>query len=321
VNTDLQHIQETLQNARTEIGKVVLGQSSVIDQCLMVILSGQHALLEGVPGIGKTLLVNAMAQALGCDFQRIQMTPDLMPSDIIGTSMFDMKEQTFHLVKGPVFTTFLLADEVNRAPAKTQSALLQAMQERSVAIDRDVHSLHEAFTVFATQNPVEHEGTYPLPEAQKDRFMLKIQVGYPEAAIESDLAKRFLTGTSPETSLTQQVIQPVLNPESLKAAKQTLQQISVSSDIVDYATQLVRATREDEHLLSGASPRATIALLMGARVQAVLEERDFVTPDDLKRLAHGAMDHRLILHPEFEIEGVSVHDVVAEILNQVPVPR
>lgn len=321
MNTDIQHLQETLQQARTEIGKVVLGQEAVIDQCLMVIFAGQHALLEGVPGIGKTLLVNSLAQALGCDFQRIQMTPDLMPADIIGTSMFDMKEQSFHLVKGPVFTTFLLADEINRAPAKTQSALLQAMQERSVAIDREVHQLSDAFTVFATQNPVEHEGTYPLPEAQKDRFMLKIQVGYPEESVETAIAHRFLTGNAPEKALAQHQIQPVLTPDALQGAKDTLNQIAVSDELVEYASRLVRATRDDEHLLTGASPRATIALLLGARVQAVLEERDFITPDDIKALAHGALDHRLILHPEFEIEGITVGEVVGDILNQIPVPR
>ncbi|WFB36767.1 MoxR family ATPase [Kiritimatiellota bacterium B12222] len=321
MNTDTTALQELIHRARIEIGKIVLGQQEVIDQALIVIFSGQHALLEGVPGIGKTLLVNTLAKVLGCDFQRIQMTPDLMPADIIGTHMYNMRDQSFELVKGPVFTSFLLADEINRAPAKTQSALLQAMQERTVAIDRENLVLDPAFTVFATQNPVEHEGTYPLPEAQKDRFMLKISVGYPDESVETDLAHRFLQGTPPGKRLDSGDVQPVLQPGDLLQARETLEQVAVKPELTEYATRIVRATRDHEYLLTGASPRATIALLMGARVAAVLEGRDFITPDDIKSLAHGALDHRLILHPEFEIEGLTVHEVVNQLLDEVPVPR
>jgi MoxR-like ATPase len=321
MNTELEPLQTLLNEARREIGKVVLGQAGVIDQCLTVIFSGQHALLEGVPGVGKTLLVNTLAKVLGCEFQRIQMTPDLMPADIIGTNVFSMKDQEFSLVKGPVFTSFLLADEINRAPAKTQSALLQAMQERTVAIDREVFQLDPAFTVFATQNPVEHEGTYPLPEAQKDRFMLKINVTYPDEETETDLASRFLGGHSPESVLKADEVRAVLPPGELLRAREALRAIAVKPELVRYAAQVIRTTRDHEHILVGASPRATVALLMGARVYAVLDGRNFVTPDDIKTLVPGVLDHRLILRPEFEIEGLTVTEVIQEILRNVTVPR
>lgn len=321
MNTDTTHLQDLLQSARREIGKVILGQRDFIDECLVVIFSGQHALLEGVPGIGKTMMVNTLAKVLGCEFQRIQMTPDLMPADIVGTNMFNMRDQTFTLVKGPVFTSFLLADEINRAPAKTQSALLQAMQERTVAIDRENFKLDPAFTVFATQNPVEHEGTYPLPEAQKDRFMLKIGVKYLEEDDEADLARRFLDGHSPESVLAGDEVRPVLTAEELVKARATLREVAVKPELVAYATRIVRATRDNENILTGASPRATIALLMGARVAAVLDGRDFVTPDDIKRLVPGVLDHRLILQPEFEIEGLTVAEVIRSLLDEVTVPR
>ncbi|MCC5843343.1 MAG: MoxR family ATPase [Verrucomicrobia bacterium] len=321
MNTELEPLQTLLNEARREIGKVVLGQSGVIDQCLTVIFSGQHALLEGVPGVGKTLLVNTLAKVLGCEFQRIQMTPDLMPADIIGTNVFNMKEHEFTLVKGPVFTSFLLADEINRAPAKTQSALLQAMQERSVAIDREIFRLDPAFTVFATQNPVEHEGTYPLPEAQKDRFMLKIHVTYPDEDTEIDLAGRFLEGHSPESVLKDDEVRAVLPPGELLKARAALGGIAVQPELVRYAAQVIRTTRDHEHILVGASPRATVALLLGARVYAVLDGREYVIPDDIKALVPAVLDHRLILRPEFEIEGLTVTEVIQEILRNVTVPR
>ncbi len=258
---------------------------------------------------------------LGCDFQRIQMTPDLMPADIIGTNVFNMKEHEFTLVKGPVFTSFLLADEINRAPAKTQSALLQSMQERSVAIDRENFKLDPAFTVFATQNPVEHEGTYPLPEAQKDRFMLKISVTYPDEETETDLAGRFLSGHSPESVLNADDLRAVLQQGELLNAREALRGIAVQPELVRYAAQVIRATRDHEHILVGASPRATVALLLGARVYAVLDGRDFVIPDDIKTLVPAVLDHRLILRPEFEIEGLTVTEVIQELLRNVSVPR
>lgn len=318
---DPTHLQELLHATRREIGKVILGQREVIDQCLVVIFSGRHALLEGVPGVGKTLLVNTLSHVLGCEFQRIQMTPDLMPSDIIGTNVFDMRTQSFTLVKGPVFTSFLLADEINRAPAKTQSALLQAMQERTVAIDRENFTLDPAFTVFATQNPVEHEGTYPLPEAQKDRFMLKITVPYPGEDEEADLASRYMEGRGPESVLREGGVEAVLTHDELVRARGTLDTIAVKPELTRYAAKIIRATRDNENVLVGASPRATVALLLGARVMAALDDRDFVTPDDIKSLVPPVLDHRLILRPEFEIEGLTVGEVIHEILREVTVPR
>jgi len=321
MNESHQHLEQLLQSARAEIQKVILGQSAVIDQCLTVIFTGQHALLEGVPGVGKTLLVNTLAQVLGCEFQRVQMTPDLMPSDIIGTHVFNLRDQSFTLVKGPVFTSFLLADEINRAPAKTQSALLQAMQERSVAIDREIFSLDDSFTVFATQNPVEHEGTYPLPEAQKDRFMLKIDVAYPDEETETELGSRVLGGNPPEQGLRDGSVQHVLEPGELARAREALSAISVKPELVAYATKVIRATRDHEQIFVGASPRATLALLLGARVTAALDGRDFVIPDDIKSLASPVLHHRLILRPEFEIEGLTVDEVIEGLLREVAVPR
>jgi len=321
VTTEFEQIKELLAQARQEIAKVVIGQEKVVDHCLIAILAGQHALLEGVPGVAKTLLVNTLAKVLGCDFKRIQMTPDLMPTDIIGTNIFDMKTQTFTLVKGPIFTTFLLADEINRAPAKTQSALLQAMQERSVVIDRENFTLDPAFTVFATQNPVEHEGTYPLPEAQKDRFMLKINVEYPQEEQEITLAHRFLSDNAPEKALCSNTIEPVLEPGKVMETRKCLQAISIREELVTYATQIIRSTRTHESLLVGGSPRATMALLMGSRVLAAIEGRDYVTPDDIKSLAKPVLVHRVILRPEYEIEGLTVDEVIEQILQQVTVPR
>ncbi|MEM8550164.1 MAG: MoxR family ATPase [Verrucomicrobiota bacterium] len=321
MSTDFATLHSTINQARAEVAKVVIGQEAVIDQCLIVIFAGQHALLEGVPGVAKTLLVNTLAQILGCEFNRIQSTPDLMPTDIIGTSIYNMRDQTFDVVKGPIFTHFLLADEINRAPAKTQSALLQAMQERSVVIDRENYALDPSFTVFATQNPVEHEGTYPLPEAQKDRFMLKIIVDYPEEDHERQLAQRILTGEAPEHSLKSGGVQPILERGQLEQARQAFQFIAIKEELVNYAVEIVRQTRQSESVLVGASPRATIALILAARVNAAIQGRDYVVPDDIKVMVGPVVNHRLILRPEFEIEGLTIDEVVTDMVNTVAVPR
>lgn len=321
MNTEFTQLQSIIEQARAEINKVIIGQQEVIDQCLVVIFSGQHALLEGVPGLAKTLLVNTLARVLGCEFNRIQSTPDLMPTDIIGTSIYDMPTQSFKIVKGPVFTSFLLADEINRAPAKTQSALLQAMQERTVAIDREVYSLSPDFTVFATQNPVEHEGTYPLPEAQKDRFMLKINIDYPDSEDELSLVTRVVNDTSPERSLQSGEIEAVLEPGQLAAARKAFKQVVVKPELLEYCVKIVRQTRDSENILVGASPRATIALTLASRVRAAIDGRDFVTPDDVKSMIEPVLNHRLILQPEFEIEGLTISDVVREITHSIEVPR
>jgi MoxR-like ATPase len=314
-------LKDTLARARTEISKVIIGQQEVVDLALVAIFTNQHALIEGVPGVAKTLLVRSLGQVLGCEFGRIQFTPDLMPADITGTNIFNLQKNDFTLVRGPIFTTFLLADEINRAPAKTQSALLQAMQERTVTIDRESHPLPANFTVFATQNPVESEGTYPLAEAQKDRFMLKISMSPPERTDELLLARRSLGADSPEAVLNRGEVQHVITAEDLAALRFQLRQITLRDELVAYAVDLVRATRTHEAVLVGAGPRASQSLLLASRAWAALEGRDFVTPDDIKRLSKPVLEHRLILRPEFELEGATVSEAIERILQSVPVPR
>ncbi len=314
-------LKTILARAKEEIARVIIGQDQVIDSALIAIFTGHHALIEGVPGVAKTLLVRTMARVLGCEFSRIQFTPDLMPADITGTHVFNIQKNTFSLVKGPIFTTFLLADEINRAPAKTQSALLQAMQERTVTIDRDTHSLSDYFTVFATQNPIEYQGTYPLPEAQMDRFMLKITMPHPDRTEELDLAHRMLGSESPEAVLQGGAVQTVCPAEMLGELRKQLESIRVKEDLVHYLVDIVRQTRQHQGVLIGASPRATQALLLGSRAYAAITGRDFVTPDDIKTMAIPVLCHRIILRPEYEIEGLAIEEVIEQILQRVTVPR
>ena len=318
-NTDL--LMKALARAKQEVAKVIIGHDAVVDQALIAIFNGAHALIEGVPGVAKTLLVRTLAHIMRCDFARIQFTPDLMPTDITGTHIFNFQKNEFTLVKGPVFTTFLLADEINRAPAKTQSALLQAMQERTVTIDRTTHELSENFTVFATQNPIEYEGTYPLPEAQKDRFMLKINMDLPPQEDELDLARRMLGEEAPETILESGAIQSIITPDILAKLRQLLEQILVKEELVAYIVDIVRKSRTHQNVLVGAGPRATQSLLLAGRTYAAINGRDFVTPDDIKAMAMPVLEHRLILRPEFEIEGLTVREVIDSILKEVTVPR
>ena len=319
MNTE--RLKEVLARARQETGKVIIGQHEVIEKALICIFTGNHALIEGVPGVAKTLLVRTLAHVLGADFARIQFTPDLMPADITGTNVFNLQRNEFSLIKGPIFTSFLLADEINRAPAKTQSALLQAMQERLVTIDRDTHSLPGNFTVFATQNPIEYEGTYPLPEAQKDRFMLKITMAPPDRTEELSLAQRTMTKDAPETLLTQGVVQPVIKAEDLAELRGGLAAITLREELIAYLVDIVRATRSHESILVGAGPRATQSLIMAARAYAAISGRDFATPDDVKIMTPAVLEHRLILRPEFEIEGLTALEVIQQILQQIAVPR
>ena len=317
----LSHLEDLLGRVRAEAAKVIIGQPVVLNHALIVILTGHHALIEGAPGVAKTLLVRTLARVLGCDFSRIQFTPDLMPADITGTSVFNLQRNEFMLVRGPVFTEFLLADEINRAPAKTQSALLQAMQERTVTIDRDTHALPANFTVFATQNPIEHEGTYPLPEAQKDRFMLKIQMPWPERAGELELARRLAGQHSPEAVLASGEVHAVLTADRIHEARLLLDLITVRPELIEYIVDLVRTTRTHESVMVGSGPRATQALLLSSRAHAAISGRDFLTPDDVRAMALPVLGHRLTLRPEFEMEGVLVNEVIAKIFEQVPVPR
>jgi len=314
-------VKEILSKARAEVAKVIIGQQKVIDQCLIAIFTGQHILIEGVPGIAKTLLVRTLAKVLGTDFGRIQFTPDLMPSDITGTNVFNLKEGDFHLVKGPLFTSFLLADEINRAPAKTQSALLQAMQERQVTIDGENHELPSSFTVFATQNPVEYEGTYPLPEAQKDRFLLKVAMDYPDRTEELVLAAQSLGGEPPERRLESGEVEAVLDQATLGHMRDALQGVTVRDELAAYAVDLVRQSRCSESIQVGAGPRATQALLLSSRALAAIEGRDFVTPDDIRVMADPVLAHRIVLRPEYEIEGVTVTEALGKLIESVEVPR
>jgi len=317
----MERLKTVLAAARAEVGKVVIGQSAVIDAALVSIFTGHHALIEGVPGVAKTLLVRTLAKVLGCEFARIQFTPDLMPSDITGTNVFDFQHNRFTLVKGPVFTSFLLADEINRAPAKTQAALLQAMQERTVTIDRDTHTLPPNFIVFATQNPIEYEGTYPLPEAQKDRFMLKIRMDCPTREEELQLAGRMVSRKSPESTLAGDEVRTVISADELVFFRQCLDSIFVKEELLAYVVDIVRATRAHDSILVGAGPRATQAMLLAARAAAALAGRDFVTPDDVKNVSQAVLEHRLVLRPEYEIEGLTLTEVVSTLLQNVAVPR
>jgi len=321
MNANLEKLMSLLERVRSEVGKVIIGQTAVVDQALIVIFTGQHALIEGIPGIAKTLLARTLAHVLGCEFARIQFTPDLMPADITGTNVFNLQRNEFSLVKGPVFTSFLLADEINRAPAKTQSALLQAMQERAVTIDRITHPLPHNFTVFATQNPIEYEGTYPLPEAQKDRFMLKIVMRFPEREDELALARRMLGTDSPEETLAAGAVGRCVEASDLAELRLCLNDVLVREELVAYLVDVIRKTRAHESVLVGAGPRATQSLLLASRAHAAIQGRDFVTPDDIRAMALPVLEHRLILRPEFEIEGLGVDEVVEKTLGEIAVPR
>lgn len=321
MNPSIEKFSATLAAARAEVAKVVIGQEAVVELALITLITRHHALIEGVPGVAKTLLVRTLAHVLGVPSGRVQFTPDLMPADITGTNIFNLQTNAFTLIRGPVFTTFLLADEINRAPAKTQSALLQAMQERAVSIDRDTHVLDENFTVFATQNPADSEGTYPLPEAQKDRFMVKIKMDAPGRDDELTLARRMLGRDTPEAALAAGAVNTVLAPGELAVLRDTLELVTLREELTAYIVDLVRATRSHESVLIGAGPRATQALLLGSRAKAALAGRDYVTPDDVRSLAGAVLSHRLVLRPEFEIEGLTIDEVLARILEQVAVPR
>ena len=294
----------------------VVGQDAALDELLAALLARGHVLLEGVPGVAKTLLARVVAQACGVRFGRIQFTPDLMPADITGTSV--LREGRFEFRAGPVFADLLLADEINRAPAKTQAALLEAMQERHVTVDGTRHPLGERFTVLATQNPVEFEGTYPLPEAQLDRFLVKVRVGYPDAEAEAAMLAAHARGDDPDALVRTDAA--ALTPEGLDALRATCDRVTVTPEVQGYIAAIVRATREDPALALGASPRAAVALLRVARAMALLEGRDFTTPDDVKGIAPAALRHRLVLSPELDVDGRTTDDVVAGVLSRVTAP-
>ncbi len=303
---------------RTAIQRRIVGQDAAIDELLAALLARGHVLLEGVPGVAKTLLVRVVAGACGVHFGRIQFTPDLMPADITGTSVLRGSDGRFEFRPGPLFADILLADEINRAPAKTQAALLEAMQEKQVTVDGIRHDLGQRFTVVATQNPVEFEGTYPLPEAQLDRFLVKVRVGYPAAADELAMLQAHARGDDPERALAGDAA--AITAEQLDALRAATDRVTIAPEVVAYIAAVVRATREDPSLALGASPRASVALLRVARAAAMLAGRDFVTPDDVKGFAPAALRHRLILSPELDVEGRTTDDVLAAVLLRVPAP-
>lgn len=305
---------------KSEIGKVIFGQEEVVEQMLVCLLCDGHVLLEGVPGIAKTLLARTTSHLVGGEFTRVQFTPDLMPSDVIGTNMYNMQQGSFQLRRGPVFTNMLLADEINRTPPKTQSALLQAMEERTVTIDGEDHPLPDVFFVIATQNPIEYEGTYPLPEAQLDRFFMKVLLEYPQEEDERAILKSHHGGFSPQ-DLAGAGIAQLTELATVERLQREIVEITVEEGVIGYILEIVRKTREAFQLLLGASPRASIALLKGAKAMAALRGRDFVIPDDVKMLALPILRHRILITPESELEGVTPDQIVESIISGVDIPR
>lgn len=317
----VREVGEKLQELSAPLDRVIIGQQAVKQQVMVCLLAGGHALLEGVPGTGKTLLGLTLARLIGCRFRRIQFTPDLMPVDLLGTNIYNPKTQEFEFHPGPIFTDILLADEVNRTPPRTQSALLEAMQEQAATIDGVRHEISKAFLVLATQNPVEFEGTYPLPEAQRDRFLLKIRIDYPQFEEENGILEAYASGRRLHDDELEK-IQPVLSQEDLLAARRTIAKVvRAEKGLLKYILDIVRGTRADEAIQFGAGPRASLALLECGRALAALRGRDFVTPDDIKEMAGGVLAHRVNLSPESEMEGLTLDDVLKRIFERVEVPR
>jgi MoxR-like ATPase len=313
-------ITQIIQAIHNELAKAIKGQQELIDHIIIALFSEGHVLIEGVPGLGKTLLVNALGAIIGARFKRIQFTPDLMPADIIGTTIYNHETSSFQVKMGPVFTDLLLADEINRAPAKTQSALLQAMQERKVNIDGVDHPLGKFFICFATQNPIEMEGTYPLPEAQKDRFLMKLLVDYPSLEEEQSILKAYRSGFAADRIQTAG-LQQVINIEEILAIQKFLATITCDDKIIDYITGIVAATRGFSGIEVGASPRGSVSLFQTARIQALLNGRSFITPDDVKDMVLPVLRHRIIMEAEAEIEGATADDLLNQIVEKIEVPR
>jgi MoxR-like ATPase len=318
--SDFSWAANILHQVKQQIGKAVVGQEDVITQVLTALLAGGNVLVEGVPGLGKTLLVKALAKTFGGDFGRIQFTPDLMPSDVMGHAFFDMKTQEFTIRKGPVFTNILLADEINRAPAKTQSALLEVMQEHQVTIEGDSFKVDSPFMVMATQNPLEQEGTYPLPEAQLDRFLLKINIYYPQESEEFAMVKQVTSGASSD-SLKTDGIETVLTSDNVTKLQEIASSISIDDQVLEYAVSIARATRDAAGIAVGAGPRGGISLVRASRAYALIQGRQFVTPDDIKNIALPVLRHRVALTPEVEIEGKNSDDILRIMIKSVPAPR
>ncbi len=313
-------LAERFARMKEEAAKVIVGQEEVFEQVVVAFFAGGHVLLEGVPGTAKTLLAKTLARLIQADFNRIQFTADLMPSDVVGTQVYNVNQGNFYLKRGPIFANIILADEINRAPAKTQSALLEAMAEHQSTIDGERHLLGDPFMVLATQNPVEYEGTYPLPEAQLDRFMFKVLVDYPPEQVETEVLRRYHHGFDAQ-QLEMIDLQPVIHPAELPALRQEIRAVTVEEGILRYITQLANASRRSQDLILGGSPRASITLLLAAKSYAALHERAYVTPDDVKHVLPATYRHRIILRPEAEIEGLDADAVIRRFVAGVAVPR
>jgi MoxR-like ATPase len=316
----LTYTPTTVAHITNELRKVIVGQDAVIEQILVAVLAKGHALLEGVPGTAKTLTVKTLARIIGADFSRIQFTPDLMPSDITGTNVFNMQNSEFSLRQGPIFTDLLLADEINRTPPKTQAALLEAMEERQTTIDGERYQLSPMFTVLATENPIEYEGTYPLPEAQLDRFLLKILIDYPQADAELEIVSRWDAGFNAR-ELEQVEIEPLTEETSIQNCRAEVKAMRMEAGVQKYIVEIVRKSRTHPTILYGASPRASVALLLCSKALAAIRGRDFPTPDDVRDVAPPVLRHRLALRAEAELDGATTDAVISDILKTVEVPR
>ncbi|AZB30949.1 AAA family ATPase [Chryseobacterium balustinum] len=315
---DMIELRESLNKVKTEIAKVIVGQEDMVEHLLAALLSNGHVLIEGVPGVAKTITAKLLSKTIDVDFSRIQFTPDLMPSDILGTSIFSMKNSEFEFKKGPIFSSFILIDEINRSPAKTQAALFEVMEEKQITIDGTRYEMDEPFLVVATQNPIEHEGTYRLPEAQLDRFLFKINVGYPNLEQEIAIIKNQHDNRLEDKT---EAVNKVITAQQLNNYQKLVKEIIVESQLIEYIAKIIINTRENQFLYLGASPRASLALLTASKAFAALRGRDFVTPEDIKEASYAVLRHRVIVSPEREMEGLTADEIIRQILEGIEIPR
>lgn len=315
---DMTELQKSLEQVKAEIGKVIIGQESMIEHLLVALLSNGHVLIEGVPGVAKTITAKLLAKTVDVGFSRIQFTPDLMPSDILGTSIFNVKNSEFEFKKGPIFSSFILIDEINRSPAKTQAALFEVMEERQITMDGKQYEMQEPFLVVATQNPIEHEGTYRLPEAQLDRFLFKINVGYPNLTQEIQIIKNQHENRLEDKS---DAVQKVISGAQLKTYQNLVKDVVVETQLLEYIAKIIVNTRENQFLYLGASPRASLALLTASKSFAAVRGRDFVTPEDIKEASYAVLRHRVMVSPEREMEGLTADEIIRQILEAIEIPR
>ena len=316
--TDLTELNNAVTQIRASLGKIIVGQTETIDFLIAGLLAGGHLLIEGVPGVAKTLSAKLIAKSIAASFSRIQFTPDLMPSDVIGTSVFDPRTSSFEYRKGPIFGNIILIDEINRAPAKTQSALFEVMEERQITVDGHTYPMEEPFMVLATQNPIEQEGTYRLPEAQLDRFLFKIEVGYPTLEEETEI---LVNQHQQNLGLEIEDVKPILSIDQIKACRNIIRNLHVEPKLLAYAARITHETRNNKSLYLGASPRASLAMISGAKAMAAMNGRDFVTPDDIIKVAAPVLAHRIMLTPDKEMEGLTARDIVAQIIQVIEIPR